>query len=319
MTACSKALLLHAISMIPTKNKPTKQDVHGWIVLDKPSGITSAAAVACVKRITNCKKIGHGGTLDPLASGILPLALGEATKLFDYVVGEQKTYDFTVTWGESRNTDDSAGIVLQTSENRPTLASLEAILPEFVGIVLQVPPQFSAVKIDGARAYALARKGEDVQIAAREVEIFDLRITEHIENIATRFTMTCGKGTYVRSLARDLGNKLSCLGYISALRRTAVGAFTEKKAISLDYLEKVGHIPALTECVYSVESMLDDILALPVDSNQSAQLRQGRPVFMHRIELPENGSILALMHENHLVALGEVRGRVVQPVRVFNH
>jgi tRNA pseudouridine55 synthase len=299
--------------------KPPKLDINGWIILDKPTGITSAAAVAVVKRITQCKKIGHGGTLDPLASGILPLALGEATKLFDYVVSEKKSYRFTVTWGEQRDTDDAEGQVVGTSELRPTREQVEAALPEFIGTVMQTPPQYSAIKINGERAYALARSGEEVNIAAREVDIFDLRVTHHNEGVSTVFETSCGKGTYVRSLARDLGLKLKCLGFISELRRTAVGIFSEQKAISLEFLEKLGHNAALTECVKPVEFALDDILATSMDSNQASQLKQGRAVYVHRGDLPPDGDILALMHEQHIVALGEVKGRVVHPVRVFNH
>lgn len=299
-------------------SKKNQIDVNGWIILDKPTGITSAAAVARVKRVLNCKKIGHGGTLDPMASGILPLALGEATKLFDYIVSEKKAYHFTVTWGEERDTDDAEGLTLKTSDKRPTREEVEAALPEFTGVISQTPPQYSAIKIDGQRAYAMARSGQEVNIAAREVEVHSLKLVEHTET-ASVFEATCGKGTYVRSIARDLGRKISCLGYIATLRRTSVGIFGENNAISLEFIEQLGHNSALTECVKPVEFALDDILATSMDSNQASQLKQGRAVYVHRGDLPPDGDILALMHEKRIVALGEVKGRVVHPVRVFNH
>jgi tRNA pseudouridine55 synthase len=305
--------------VIHQTNKPPKQDIHGWLVLDKPTGITSAAAVARVKKVLQCKKIGHGGTLDPLASGILPLALGEATKLFDYVVSEKKTYQFEVTWGQERDTDDSEGRVVASSENRPSREQIQCILPEFTGVILQTPPDYSAIKIGGERAYALARAGNAVTIQPREVEIDVISIVSHDDSGKTLFHATCGKGTYVRALARDFGRKLNCLGYISSLRRTAVGAFRESLAISLEKLEEIGHNAALTQGVVALESMLDDILAIDVDLNQSAKLRRGQPVFMFKSTGAEEGSILAVKEAGKLVALGEVKGRLIQPVRVFNH
>ncbi len=300
-------------------SKSDKSDIHGWVVLDKPVGITSAQAVARVKRLLKCKKIGHGGTLDPLASGILPLALGEATKLFDYVISEKKTYRFEVSWGQERDTDDAEGRVTAQSDHRPARVDIETLLPEFTGVIYQTPPDYSAVRIGGERAYRLARAGEAVAIEPREVEIYALRIISHDDAGTTVFEAECGKGTYVRALARDFGRKLNCLGYVSSLRRSRVGAFSESRAISLDKLEEMGHKAALAHGVVPLESMLDDILAIDVDPNQSAKLRRGQPVFMFRPVASDEGSIIAVRETGKLVALGAVKGRLIQPVRVFNH
>src|SRR6476661_2784182 len=200
----------------PRKNRV---DVHGWIVLDKPVGMTSTHAVAAVRRLFNAKKAGHAGTLDPLASGILPLAFGEATKTVPYVVDGEKAYSFTVKWGEETDTDDSEGRVTATSEIRPSEEAILAALPRFTGVIEQVPPKYSAIKIDGERAYDLARDGEVVELKSRPVEIYALTLTSRDEGSAS-FAAECGKGTYVRAIARDLGRKLGCLGHVTALRRT---------------------------------------------------------------------------------------------------
>ncbi len=206
------------------------------MILDKPLGISSAKAVAEVKRLLKCKKIGHGGTLDPLASGILPLAIGEATKAFDYIASSTKQYRFTIRFGEERDTDDAEGQVIATTDVFPTREQIEAVLPHFIGAISQTPPGFSALKVDGQRAYKLARAGEVVEMTARTIEVFALVLDAVSLNdqgtvFGATLTVTCGKGTYVRSLARDIGRKVNSLGYVSMLRRTAVGKFNEKQAI----------------------------------------------------------------------------------------
>src|SRR5438132_5250156 len=220
--------------------KREKRDVHGWLVLDKPVGMTSTHAVSVVKRAFQARRAGHAGTLDPLASGCLPIALGEATKTVPFVMDGRKTYRFTVRWGEERDTDDAEGRVVEVSPARPNAADIRALLPRFTGTIAQVPPRFSAVKIDGERAYDLAREGEVVELEARPVEIHRLELVETPDQDHAVLAAECGKGTYVRALARDMGRLLGCFGHVAALRRTAVGPFTEDVAVGLDALPAAG-------------------------------------------------------------------------------
>src|SRR6478736_973329 len=252
----------------PRKNRV---DVHGWIVLDKPVGMTSTHAVAAVRRILNAKKAGHAGTLDPLASGILPLAFGEATKTVPYVVDGEKAYTFTVRWGIETDTDDTEGRAVATSDLRPTVEAIEAALPRFTGIVSQVPPRYSAIKIAGERAYDLARDGEVVELNAREVVIHVLRLVAHDADTAT-FECECGKGTYVRAIARDLGRILGCLGHVTALRRTRVGPFTLDDAITYADLEAAPE--AAHEAVLSVGGGLTELPCIVVSRDAAARLRR---------------------------------------------
>ncbi|HCS22993.1 MAG TPA: tRNA pseudouridine(55) synthase TruB, partial [Rhodospirillaceae bacterium] len=235
--------------------------VHGWLNLDKPLGLTSTQAIGRVRRLTNAQKLGHAGTLDPLATGILPIALGEATKTIPYAQDADKVYRFTVQWGAATNTDDKEGEVIATSDKRPARADIEALLPRFTGDILQTPPQFSAIKLDGERAYDLARAGQAVDIKPRPVTVFSLEITEATENEAV-FEMECSKGTYVRAVARDMGQLLGCYGHVTALRRLAVGGFTEENAISLDVFEKMVQSAPADQVLLPVETVLDDIPAL---------------------------------------------------------
>ena len=221
--------------------KREKRDVHGWVILDKPIGMTSTHAVAVIKRLFTAKRAGHAGTLDPLASGCLPLALGEATKTVPFVMDGRKRYRFTVRWGEERDTDDAEGKAIGASDARPTAEAINATLPAFTGTIAQVPPKFSAIKIEGERAYDLARDGQDVVLEARPVDIHGLRLVETPDADTSVFEAECGKGTYVRALARDIGRVLGCLGHVSALRRTQVGPFGENDMISLEQLEALCH------------------------------------------------------------------------------
>ena len=218
--------------------KKKGRPVSGWVVLDKPLELGSTQAVSRIRRLFGADKAGHAGTLDPLATGMLPIALGEATKTVPFVTDGTKVYRFTVAWGAETSTDDLEGDITQTSAERPDRAAIEAILSDFIGEITQVPPQYSAIRIDGERAYDLARDGEAVDIAPRLVEIDELRILDHDGN-ATRFECVCGKGTYVRALARDMGRRLGCLGHITALRRTEVFPFAEADLVSLDELERL--------------------------------------------------------------------------------
>ncbi|HLG85432.1 MAG TPA: tRNA pseudouridine(55) synthase TruB, partial [Bradyrhizobium sp.] len=246
-----------------------KRDIHGWVVLDKPIGMTSTQAVAVVKRLFSAKRAGHAGTLDPLASGGLPIALGEATKTVPFVMDGRKRYRFTVRWGEERDTDDTEGQVVKTSDARPTPDAIRALLPQFTGLIEQTPPRYSAIKIQGERAYDLARDGEVVELAPRPVEIHQLTLLDQPDSDHSLFEAECGKGTYVRALARDIGRILGCFGHISALRRTLVGPFGENDMIPLEQLEALCNRAAsgegsLADALLPVETALDDIPALAV-------------------------------------------------------
>jgi tRNA pseudouridine55 synthase len=287
--------------------------MHGWLILDKPTGLTSAQAVARVKKLLKPKKIGHAGTLDPFASGILPLALGEATKTMQCLVDSRKTYRFEVRWGEERTTDDIEGAAVNRSDRRPSREEIVAVLPQFVGNIMQAPPAYSALKVNGERAYNLARAGKLESLPPRAVMVHELQLVRAEEGMA-ELEMTCGKGTYVRALARDLGRKLSCLSYVSVLRRTQVGKFGEPQAISLAKLEELMHTPAPIEFLHSVESALDDIPAYEVDSANAGRLRQGRAIPLSGKE----GTAYA-RQDGKVIALGKVSGGVLKPVRVFNY
>lgn len=304
--------------------------IDGWINLDKPVGMSSTQAVAKVRYLLRAQKAGHAGTLDPLASGILPVALGEATKTVPFAQDRLKTYHFTVTWGESRNTGDSEGEITATSAVRPAPEAVRAALPGFTGWTWQRPPAFSAIKVDGQRAYDLAREGEELELPAREIYIESLEMSGFTAD-STNFIMACGKGTYVRALAVDLARKLGAEGYVSALRRAAVGPFTAENAISLDRLEDIVQSAAsitdvLDGVLLPLETALDDIPALAVKEEETARLRNGqalsfvsRPDFerLQKAGIEPNGTALAVFRSRP-VALVETEGPQVRPVRVFN-
>lgn len=306
--------------------------VSGWIILDKPYGVTSTQAVGACKRIFNARKAGHAGTLDPLATGILPIALGEATKTVSHIVDGEKGYLFTITWGAETSTDDAEGEVIETSDERPSLADVEAALPAFIGDIEQVPPKFSAIKVNGERAYNLARDGEDVALRARTVTVDDLSIKlpapdegqpSKDEKVATTtLEATCGKGTYIRAIARDLGRMLGCFGHVTSLRRTRVGPFHESASISLEKLQEISHIPARREEVFEflhpVETALDDIPALDLGSQDASRLKRGQSVLLIGRDAPIlTGSVYATSR-GQLIAIGEVRQGELHPTRVFN-
>ena len=305
------------------QRKREKRDVHGWVVLDKPVGMTSTHAVAIVKRLFAARRAGHAGTLDPLASGILPLALGEATKTVPFVMDGRKRYRFTVRWGEERDTDDAEGKVIATSEARPAAAAVTACLPAFTGTIAQVPPKFSAIKIEGERAYDLAREGQEVVLEARPVDIHGLTLVEIPDAGTAVFEAECGKGTYVRALARDMGRVLGCLGHVSALRRTQVGSFDENDMISLAELERLCQKAAagegsLADALLPVETALDDIPALAVSRADAARLQRGQAVLLRGRDAPIFRGLVHVTTSGELIALAEVdRGEII-PKRVFN-
>ena len=297
--------------------KRAKNKIDGWVVLDKPLGLGSTAAVGRVRWLFGAAKAGHGGTLDPLATGVLPIALGEATKTVPFVMDGRKEYRFTLCFGEARSTEDGEGDVTATSDRRPTDQEIRAALPAFVGEIEQMPPAFSALKIDGKRAYELARAGEAVDLKPRQVTIERLELLARPDADHADFVVGCGKGTYIRSLGRDLAVVLGTVGHLSALRRTVAGPFREEGAISLSKLEALGHIPPLLGALAPVATALDDIPALALTEAQADRLRQGQPVFLTR-DAPPSGALVRAECGQKLVALVRSDGASLQPVRVFN-
>ena len=307
-------------------------DVSGWVVLDKPDDMTSTQAVSAVRRMFNAQKAGHAGTLDPLASGILPIALGEATKTVPWLMEARKTYLFTIKWGVSTDSQDREGKVVATGDVRPTPAAIRAALPDFMGEIDQVPPQFSAVKIDGERAYDLARDGETVEHEARRVMVYEAELVEAEADDLATFRVRSGKGFYIRALVRDLAAKLGAEGHVWRLRRTAVGPFAEAESVTLDALEDLRHKGAASERLKPVETALDDIPALAINGEDAFKLRQGRPIVLlpHVVETlkPQfrdrtiagqdaSRAVLALF-QGKAVALGDVRAGKFSPTRVFH-
>ena len=298
--------------------------VDGWLVLDKPVGMTSTEAVARVKRLFGAAKAGHAGTLDPLASGSLPIALGEATKTVGYVMQGRKVYRFTVRWGEETPTDDTEGPVVARSDVRPTEAEIRAVLPNFTGTISQVPPRFSAVKVAGARAYDLAREGSAVELEARDIAVHRLELVGMPDPQASIFLAECGKGTYVRALARDLGRRLGTFGHVAALRRLVVGPFGEEHMISLENLDELRHKAEAsggnlaTEALYSVATALDGIPALAMTEQDAARLKRGQAVILRGRDAPIMSGPAYAISGGVPVALGEVEKGAFSPKRVFN-
>jgi tRNA pseudouridine55 synthase len=303
--------------------------VDGWVNLHKPVGMTSNQALGIVKRALNPQKAGHAGTLDPLASGILPIALGEATKTVPYVQDSFKIYNFEVTWGEQRSTDDAEGHAIATSDLRPAREQIEALIPQFLGDVEQTPPQFSAIKVAGERAYDLARDGLEVELKSRLVYIETLEIIAH-EGDRTSFRCLCGKGTYVRAIARDMGLKLGCFGYITKLERAAVGPFTLENAISLDFFMDSEHKPATEQALLPLQTALDDIPVLALKDQEAARLKNGNSIsLISRPDLERMTSAgiewgasepvtVLTMYDKKPIALVEVEGPELHPIRIFN-
>jgi tRNA pseudouridine55 synthase len=300
-------------------HKRVKRDVHGWVVLDKPVGMSSTHAVSVVKRLFQAKRAGHAGTLDPLASGVLPIALGEATKTVPFVMEGRKVYRFTVRWGEERDTDDAEGRITASAPERPSAAAVAALLPRFVGQIAQVPPRFSAVKIDGERAYDLARDGEAVDIAQRQVEIHHLELTETPDPDHATLLAECGKGTYVRALARDMGRALGCLGHVVGLRRTAVGPFGEDVAVSLDALQRLRSGEAIERAaLLPVEAGVGALPALQVSSSDAGRLARGQAVLLRGRDAPVMGGWVSVSSGGALIALAQVEKGELRPRRIFN-
>jgi len=297
--------------------------LHGWLVIDKPEGITSARAVALIRRATGAKT-GHAGTLDPLATGILPLALGEATKTVRFASAGHKRYRFRIRWGVARETDDREGAVTAESAIRPDTAAIEAALPRFTGILQQRPPAYSAIKVAGRRAYALARAGHPPDLPARRIEIAELRLSEVPDPDHADFQAVVGEGTYIRSLGRDLAEALGTVGHVVELRRLAVGCFTETQAISLDSALALGHSLAASGHLLPIETVLDDIPALALTATEGARLRQGQRVTpqdereRERLARIDDGVIVGARVDRLLIALARIEDGHLRPVRIIN-
>ena len=304
----------------PRQQKRPKRDVHGWLLLDKPVGMTSTHAVAVVKRLFQARRAGHAGTLDPLASGCLPIALGEATKTVPFVMDGRKVYEFTVRWGEERDTDDAEGAVVATEAARPAPDAIRALLPQFTGTIAQVPPRYSAIKVDGERAYDLARDGEVVELQAREIEIHRLELAATPNPDHAVLAAECGKGTYVRALARDMGRALGCYGHVAALRRTAVGPFATADAVTLDRLQAAaeGGAEALAALLQPVATGLKALPALSVSRADAARLARGQAVLLRGRDAPIMAGFVAVSTQGELIALAEVEQGELRPRRVFN-
>lgn len=293
------------------------RDISGWLVVDKPAGLTSTAVVNKVRWAFDAKKAGHAGTLDPDATGVLAVALGEATKTVPFITDALKAYTFTIRLGQATNTDDAAGEVIATSDVRPDDAAIKAALGQFVGDIMQVPPQFSAVKIDGERAYAKARAGEDMELAARPLWVEELLLIDRPDPDHATLEMTCGKGGYVRSIARDLGDVLGCHAHVRELRRIWSGPFDAKDGITLDQVEELARTPALDDHLLPLETGLADLPEVRCPAESVARLRNGNPAEVIAGDVGYGEEVWA-SYEGHAIAVGQFMGGKLHPSRVFN-
>jgi tRNA pseudouridine55 synthase len=303
--------------------KPKGRPVSGWLVLDKPFDFGSTEAVSKIKWLYKAQKAGHAGTLDPLASGMLPIALGDSTKTVPYVMDGRKIYEFTVAWGEERSTDDLEGEATATSAVRPDEDAIRALLPNDTGVIQQIPPQFSAIKIAGERAYDLARSGEAVEIPAREVEVHRLTLL-NVDSDSAVFEVECGKGTYVRSLARDMGRDLGCYGHISGLRRTLVAPFGEDKMVPLEKLVALEEIEDMDERLAALDAFLvapvEALASLPhvvINDDQARRLRAGNPILLRGRDAPLPAQEAYATVSGDLVSIGAIEEGEFRPKRVF--
>jgi tRNA pseudouridine55 synthase len=308
------------------RGKNKGRPVSGWIILDKPEDFGSTEAVSKIKWLFKAQKAGHAGTLDPLASGLLPIALGDATKTVPYVMDGRKIYEFTVRWGAERDTDDMEGEITQSSDLRPAPSDIEALLPRYTGVIEQTPPQYSAVKIDGNRAYDLARGCETVEIASREVEIHRLDLVACPEDDLAVFVVECGKGTYVRSLARDFGRDLGCYGHIAKLRRIGVAPFSDEDMVPLADLTVLEEMADDAERLAALDAFLIDtgeaLANLPhvaITDDQAHRLRMGNPIILRGRDAPLDEADVWVTARGRLVAIGEIGQGEFRPRRVFGN
>lgn len=292
------------------------RDISGWLVIDKPAGLTSNAVVNKVRWAFDAKKAGHAGTLDPDATGILAVALGEATKTVPFVTDALKAYSFTVRLGQATNTDDAEGDVIATSDTRPTDDEIATALPAFTGDIMQVPPAFSAVKIDGERAYARARAGEDMELAARPLFVEELTMTGRPDPDHVTLEMICGKGGYVRAIARDLGEALGCYGHVTELRRIWSGPFELEDAVTLDQVEDLARTPQIDALLLPLEVGLADLPELPATAEGAAKMRNGNPGMVIASDA-QFGDLAWASHDGVPVAVGTYKAGELHPSRVF--
>ena len=299
--------------------KRTRAKVNGWVILDKPLHSPSTKAVNIIRRAFNAAKAGHSGTLDPLASGILPIALGEATKTIPYVMDATKDYAFEVTWGAETTTDDREGKETLTSDHRPTIDEITAIIPQFTGRISQVPPIYSAIKKDGKRSYDLARNNQEVELDPREVDIHSLVCLTN-DDAKASFNVTTGKGAYIRSLGRDMARALGTRGHISSLRRLRVGPFSLDASISLDFFEKIDNSADAFEALHPVSTALDDIPALAITEEDATRLRRGQKIEVDQSTLVSDADdvVMTAIYQGQLVAMVSLRHTTASPIRVFN-
>ena len=295
------------------------ENVNGWLIIDKPRDMGSTDVVNFTRRLFNACKNGHGGTLDPFATGVLPIAFGEATKLLSYLTDAKKEYEFTIQWGKATSTGDTEGNIIAEKEKIPSRDEILSILPEFKGIIEQVPPAYSAIKINGRRAYDLARKGEKIEMPSRQVEIYDLELLTELPEHQAVFHVACSKGTYVRTLGQDIALRLGTVGHLKELRRTKCGNFSLSDAIKLETLKNIVHIDSLTKVLLPIETYLRDIAVIAVSEADAAKLRlgQGLSPRTYETELPTTGDAIALCN-GKMVAVVRVDNRKIAPIRVFN-
>ena len=305
-----------------------KKIINGWIIVDKQVGVTSRQIVTKISKTLNLKKVGHGGTLDPLATGILPIAIGEATKVISLVQSKEKKYAFIIKWGESTETDDSEGDVLERSIARPSHEDITSILNCFIGNVFQKPPLYSAIKIKGKRSYKLARQKIEIEHKLRKIKVYDLTLKKIIDVDSAEFEVTCGKGTYVRSLARDIAEKLNTKGHIMSLRRLSVGPFDEKDSIFIDFSKEIIHSPSILYKLLPIETVLDDIPALVLNETEARQVKQGKKIQFESFQFIKNFELkypnyndfekVCAIYNKKLIALIKIEDGKVKPARIIN-
>ncbi len=292
------------------------RDISGWLVVDKPAGVTSTAVVNKVRWALQAKKAGHAGTLDPEATGVLAVALGEATKTVPYVTDALKAYTFTIRLGQATNTDDAEGEVIAESDQRPDDAAIKAALGAFVGDIMQIPPQFSAVKVNGERAYKKAREGEDMTLAARPLWVEELLLVDRPDADHAVLEMVCGKGGYVRAIARDLGEALGCHAHVVTLRRTWSGPFKAEDGVSLEQVDALAQTPELDAHLLPLETGLVDLPEVRCLAESVAKLRNGNPASVIASDVDYGDEVWA-SYEGQAIAVGTYRGGEMQPARVF--
>lgn len=295
------------------------EEINGWLIVDKPRNMGSTDVVNFTRRFFSARKNGHCGTLDPFATGVLPVAFGEATKLVSYVTDADKEYEFVLHWGEATATGDTEGEVVETSEKIPSREEILAVLPSFVGKIKQVPPVYSAIKINGQRAYDLARKGENVEMPSREVEIYALELLEELPANRAMFRVRCSKGTYVRTLGQDIALRLGTVGHLQELRRTKCGNFDLTNAIKLETLQNMVHSDNLTEVLLPIETYLRDIAVIAVSEADAAKLKLGQGLSPRAYGIKSaNAYDAAAVCNGKMVAMVRIDERKIAPVRVFN-